>query len=108
MAMMHGQIKGVSPDKRQPDHENGVTLDNRRNNLRFATSSQNAMNRRKTSANSSGYKGVHWHKGHQKWCAQIKVNGKSIHLGYFDTPEEAHAAYCEAATRLHGDFARLA
>lgn len=87
------------------DHIDGDTLNNRRANLRIVTHSQNCMNRKVTSANTSGYKGV-WNRGN-RWYAGIKIQGKRIHLGSFDTAEEAYAAYCEAAQEIHGEFARL-
>ncbi|MGP0092521.1 MAG: AP2/ERF family transcription factor [Xanthobacteraceae bacterium] len=53
--------------------------------------------------NSSGYKGVSWSQGQQLWRAQIKVGGRTRHLGYFDTAERAHEAYCTAAVQAWGD-----
>jgi AP2 domain. len=90
------------------DHINHNTLDNRKSELRLCTHSQNLHNQGRNSKNTSGYKGVHWYKRYKKWQAQIKLNGKKIHLGYFSTPEEAHAAYCKAALELHGEFAKVA
>jgi len=75
-------------------------------NLRLASKSQNGANRRQCSHNTSGYKGVSWHRQNNKWSAGTRVNGIRHHLGYFDTPEAAHAAYVDAAKRLHGEFAR--
>ena len=86
------------------DHVNGCGLDNRRSNLRPASRAQNQWNAGRTKTNTSGWKGVSRHKC--SWRAQINVNGKRVRLGSFPTPEEAHAAYCEAAKRLHGEFAR--
>lgn len=89
------------------DHINGDKLDNQRINLRLCTSSQNQANRKKTK-NASGYKGVWRYPGREKqWVANIKVNRKKISLGYYYTPEEAYAAYCEAAKHYFGEFARL-
>lgn len=88
----------------QVDHINHDTLDNRRENLRLASFSQNAMNRNKQQRNTSGYKGVSWINRCNKWLARIKVNNKSIHLGYFDDPETAYEAYCKAADHYHGEF----
>lgn len=106
--LMHRQILGLKNlDPLRVDHINGDTLDNRRSNLRLATAMQNSRNRKINSNNSSGLKGVHWHKGHRKWGAKIGVNWKQIGLGYFDTKEAAYAAYCEAALRYYGQFARL-
>lgn len=86
------------------DHKNLNTLDNRLQNLRVASSCQNGSNRRKPSNNTSGYKGVSWHIRRSKWHAQIWANNVSHSLGYFDDPEEAHKAYCQAADELHGEF----
>jgi hypothetical protein len=104
---MHRLILGLEhADRRQGDHWNGNTLDNRRDNLRIATYAQNTQNARPRKDNPSGYKGVQLHRG--VWCAQITVNGKKQHLGSFSTPELAHAAYCEAAKKAYGEFARFA
>lgn len=89
------------------DHINGDTLDNHRGNLRLVSHSQNCMNRGLRVDNSSGYKGVSWDKKTRKWRARIKVDRKDKTLGYFDTPEEAYTAYCEAAPIYHGEYARL-
>lgn len=87
------------------DHENRNTEDDRIENLREATASQNAANSKKKCNNTSGYKGVkkvvtRWKT---KWTATIGETRK--HLGTFGTPEEAHAAYLEAATQKYGEFA---
>ena len=89
------------------DHINGDKADNRWCNLREATSAQNCWNRQKASNNTSGFKGVHWHKAHGRWVARIMIDGKRRHLGAFDTPEEAYAAYCNAARRDHCEFANF-
>lgn len=92
----------------QIDHINRVTDDNRWCNLREATISQNGAN--KKCQNSSGLKGVSLERRNNNkntyWRASITKDQKSIKLGYFPTKEAAHAAYVEAATRLHGEFAR--
>lgn len=87
------------------DHIFGDRLDNRRSMLRLAVGGENNHNSRLGSTNKSGYKGVYRHSKINKWVAQISVNNKSIYLGIFDTPEDAHKAYCEAAIRYYGDFA---
>lgn len=87
---LHRLILGLGDgrvDKRIVDHINRNPLDNRRENLRICTPGQSVQNRAGWS--SSGYRGVHWHKRHQKWVAHVQINGKLIHLGYYDTPEEA-------------------
>lgn len=88
------------------DHINSDGIDNRRANLRFATKLQNAQNTRLRKDNSSGYKGVYLHKPMNTWRARIRVDGKKRDLGYFKTPEEAHAAYCAASEKFHKEFGR--
>lgn len=89
------------------DHINMNKLDNRRQNLRIANRSQNKANSTKYSNNKSGYKGVSWSGSNKKWHAQIRHDNKLISIGFFDDPYEAHLAYCQLATELHGQFARF-
>ena len=89
------------------DHRNADPSDNRIWNLREATSNQNQHNRKLNKNSTTGFKGVHFHKKRQCYQAHISYEGKKRWLGYFDTAEEAHQAYCKAAADLHGDFARL-
>lgn len=88
------------------DHINGDKSDNRLENLRVANRSQNMSNTGLRRDNSSGYKGVTWHAQSRKWRALIHVNKKQTHLGLFDTPEKAYAAYCAAAKEVFGEFAK--
>ncbi len=88
------------------DHIDGNQRNNHIENLRPATSSQNGANSRKPSTNTSGFKGVTWNKAAGRFKAQITVNGRKTHLGYFTDPETAHAAYIDAAKQFHGEFAR--
>lgn len=90
------------------DHIDGDRANNRLSNLRIATRSQNLANTRRHRDNASGFKGVTWVPRVQKWMAQIRVGGRTKYLGYFATPEEAHAAYLEAARQAFGEFARAA
>lgn len=90
------------------DHRNMTRSDNRISNLRKASNTNNQHNRRRLPSNKSGFKGVYWHKDSRKWCACITANRKRHFLGYFDRPDQAHNAYVQAATRLHGEFARAA
>lgn len=87
----------------QIDHRNGNKSDNRWENLRLATFGQNQMNK---GGWNKHLKGVN--AGKRGFTARIMACGRSYYLGHFKTAEAAHAAYQEAATRLHGDFARLA
>jgi hypothetical protein len=88
------------------DHINGDGLDNRRANLRPANDAQNAANSRRRQDNTSGFKGVTWHKWKRRWYARIKCDGQKIDLGYFATPEAAARAYDAAAVELFGEYAR--
>jgi len=76
------------------DHINGDKLDNRITNLRDTTLLGNSLNRSSNKNAVSKLKGVSRHT-HGRWQAQTKVNGKSYHLGLFDTEAEAHKAYCD-------------
>lgn len=98
---LHRKILGIEDSSVHVDHRNGWGLHNFPSNLRATDRFGNMRNRRRPSTNTTGYKGVCFHKPARKWMASI--NG--TYLGLFDTPEAAHAAYCEAALRLHGEFA---
>lgn len=89
------------------DHINGEPADNRFSNLRDISQAENMRNQRRNSKNKSGFKGVSYFARDKKWLATIKVNRKTRYLGYFETPELAHAAYCAASLDLHGDYGRL-
>lgn len=99
-AIVTGKDPGVTIDHRDGDRRN-----NRWANLREATRSQNAMNRRMRSDCASGVRGVHWHRAAQAWVAQVCIDGESRHLGCFAGIGDAKAAYEAAAATLHGDFA---
>jgi hypothetical protein len=95
---------GEDPGESEIDHINNVPSDNRLENLRLASHSQNSWNRPKRVTNSTGFKGV-FHTKYGDFYSEIKRDGVKVYLGVFKTPEEAHAAYCQAADQLHGDFA---
>jgi hypothetical protein len=100
---MHRQIMGF-PNGLQVDHINGNKLDNRKCNLRLATNSQNHCNRGKQANNTSGYKGVSWHKQANKWNARIVLLGRKISLGLYNDPKDASEAYLTASKIYHGEF----
>jgi AP2 domain/HNH endonuclease len=84
------------------DHKFGNRSSCRISDLREATHAQNGANRKLAKSNLCGFKGVS-RQLNGRWMARIQ-KGKPIHLGTFDTPEDAHAAYCAAAKKMHGAF----
>jgi hypothetical protein len=92
---------------KQVDHIDGNGLNNRRSNLRTAIHQENLCNQKLRSNNTSGYKGVTWHKQVKKWLARIMVDGKRICLGLFDNIKDAASAYNQAAILHFGKFAKL-
>jgi hypothetical protein len=90
------------------DHIDGDPKNNRWDNLRAATPLQNQANMKRPKHNTSGFKGVYFCKQAGMWRARIRSAGKTKHLGLFQTPEVAHAAYVEAAQIINGEFARAA
>lgn len=88
------------------DHANGDGLNNRRYNLRPCSRAQNQANAQRSSRNTSGYKGVSWHKGGGSWRAYIRIRGRLKSLGSFSDPVDAAKAYDTAAVAEHGIFAR--
>lgn len=94
------------------DHNNMNGLDDRRKNLRPASNKENLRNTNGHRDRKSKYKGVHWSnynpkRRRGKWVAQICVDGKQTHIGYFDTEKEAAIAYNIKAEKCFGKFARL-
>lgn len=87
------------------DHVNGNPLDNSIVNLRPCSKAENCRNRKVNASNRSGLKGVSRDPSVRRWKARIQVDKKQIHLGMFDTPEQAHAAYVAASRKYHGNFA---
>ena len=94
-------------NKRCVDHIDGNSLNDRVENLRWATSQENAQNRKGYSGGSSIYKGISFDKRMKKWRARITLNNKLNHLGFFDCEIEAHKAYDEAAKKYFGQFAKI-
>lgn len=100
-------MTGEDP-KGSVDHIDGVKKNNLWENLRDATHDQNMWNTKLFHNNTSGYRGVSFIRAHGKWRAAISVGAKKKHLGYFETAEEAHAAFCDAVNGHRDEFARVA
>ena len=94
------------PDSPQFDHKDRDALNNRQENLRPASASQNGMNRAKLPGHTSRFKGVSWHKAIERWRAYIQVARRHVSLGYFDCDQDAALAYDAAARQHFGEFAR--
>lgn len=86
------------------DHIDRNSLNNRRYNLRPATTQENNRNHSKSKRNTSGYTGVYWNKANKKWCSNIRVNNKTIYLGSFDLIEDAVKSRKEAEQKYFGEF----
>lgn len=100
--MHHGYFPNVI------DHINGNPLDNRIENLRSVTFSQNVCNAKIKSDNTSGVKGIFWRKRDKKWEARIQMDGKRKHLGTFECLEKAKEFLMLAREMVHGEYARHA
>lgn len=96
----------LEPDQ-EIDHKNGIRHDNRWENIRLASSSQNKMNTATRSDNKSGQKGVSFRKDTGKWHARINLGGKTILLGNFANLDCAIAARKAAEPDFHGNFTRI-
>lgn len=86
------------------DHRNGVTDDNRRENLRVCTQAENSWNRKTHSNNTSGVKGVSFNKASKKWRARVMVHGTTHFIGAFETIDEAREAIIKRRKELHREF----
>ena len=94
-----------NPDNKQKvDHIDNNPANNNVKNLRWCSQKENQHNQGKRINNTSGFKGVSFHKHRNKYQANININGKYKHLGYYETPEEASHVYETKAKKLHGDF----
>lgn len=99
-------MTGKKP-KNQIDHWDRNKINNRWGNLRDVTNLVNCQNRERPRTNTSGYRGVQFHKATGKWMASICHKYVLHHLGLFDSPEDAYKVYCAAAVRFRGKDALL-
>lgn len=105
--LLHRLIMKAQPGQ-EVDHINGDSLDNRRENLRIVDKSRNQRNQRKSSKPmSSKFKGVAWYKNGNCWRAQIRIDDRVTHLGYFKDEIEAARAYNQAAAIQYKEYACL-
>lgn len=89
--LLHRFVMNAQPGQ-TIDHKDGMPFDCRKHNLRFVTDAQNAWNSKKRHDNLSGETGVSFHKGMGRWRARFLHYGSTVHVGTYDTKEEAVAA----------------
>jgi hypothetical protein len=99
---VHGEWPTGLVDHRDHDRQNNAI-----DNLRQGTRNQNNADSSLYKNNTSGFKGVSWHKPSRRWVAFISIEGKNKNLGYFDDPELAHIAYKRAARNQFGEYAKF-
>jgi hypothetical protein len=99
---MHRELTGLPRDYdgREVDHVDRNVLHNWRSNLRILSHAENCQNLSSRPGSTSRYRGVHWHQGKQRWEAQVKIHGKTYHIGRFHDEEEAYEAVVAARLRL--------
>ena len=100
------ELEGGIPDGMEVDHINGDASDNRRNNLRLCSSRQNSYNTRRPVTNKTGIKSVHFDAGTGKFRVRIRKDGVHVHVGLFNSLEEAAVAASAARSQLHGEYAK--
>lgn len=101
-------VNGPIPSGMVVDHKDCNPFNNKIDNLRLATKAQNSHNSQLKISNKTGVKGVSIHSVTGKFIAQIKTNGKTLHLGVYDSLQDGAIAYAFASEILHGDFGRTA
>lgn len=105
---MHRVIMGLEfGDPRMVDHRDGNGLNNQKENLRICNNSENMMNRGPQKNNKSGYKGVSWVAGKNRWVSRLEVKGKVKFFGNYFCLIKAAKAYDVGAVKYHGTFAKL-
>lgn len=104
--LMHRAIMNT-PEGFEVDHIDHDGCNNQRSNLRNCSHAENTKNHLKHKNNKSGYNGVFWDKKNERWETRIRVDGRRIHLGRFESLEDAAKAFDKAALKYYGEFARL-
>jgi hypothetical protein len=100
---MHRLIMNPKTNE-EVDHINHITYDNRKCNLRIVNRTQNNYNHNLMKTNTSGQKGVSYHKTYKKWEARVWIKNKTIHLGYYDNFEDAVKIRKEAEEKYYGEY----
>jgi len=100
---MHRRLLGLTDSAIHVDHIDGNGLNNVRANIRVCNHAENSRNQSIRVNNSSGFKGI-WKHQKGKWQAKIVKEGRSFHLGTFESPEAAQAAYANASAMIHGEY----
>jgi len=102
---LHRFLLGITDPKKRIDHIDHDTLNNKKENLRVCTPSQNNGNQKLNRDNTSGFKGVSFHKNIKKFSSHVRINGYLHHLGYFNNPVDAAKEYDKKAIGGFGSFA---
>lgn len=102
---LHRKIMGAKNSKISVDHIDRDGLNNQKSNLRLCNQSENIRNSKLSKNNTTGFKGVMWHKGANKFMAYIRHDYKMYNLGLFKTAKEAAIARNKKSLELHGKFA---
>lgn len=106
LIFMHREVANTQKGK-ITDHINRNKLDNRSENLRVCSHSQNNSNTKIFSTNTSGYRGVSWNKNQEKWLVYVSFEGKNYYVGSFNNKEKAAKAWNKVALELKGEYASL-
>ena len=108
-AVVNGKLEMLSNfimgTNRTIDHKDRNPFNNQRENFRFCNNSLNRANSKLNKSNTSGFRGVSWHKISKKWRATIRQNGYHTHIGYYHSKKEAALAYNKKAIEIFGEFA---
>lgn len=104
---LHRWLMGCTwEDTKLVDHIDGDTLNNTKSNLRIVSKQQNNTNSKVRKDSRSGFKGVFVTRREDRWEARIRINGRQVYLGTFDSPQLAALCYDENATHLWGEHAK--